>query len=220
MSAHQSELPVLYSFRRCPFAMRARLALVACGLKVEIREIVLRDKPAHMREISPKATVPVLWLPDGTVVDESLDVMRWAVRQADPMGLMNLQPRELELTQQWLAVLDGEFKHHLDRYKYPQRYEGVDPMEHRQAGVQILKQWGAALIDSDWLFGNSMRFVDLAILPFVRQFRIPEPQWFDSNPELAPVVVWLQRFLALPLFETAMQKFEPWKPGDPAVFFP
>lgn len=220
MSASHSDLPVLYSFRRCPFAMRARLALAACGLTVELREIVLRDKPAHMREISPKATVPVLWLHNGDVIDESLDVMRWAVAQADPMGLMDLDPQQLALTQQWLVLLDGEFKHHLDRYKYPQRYDNVNAIEHREAGVQILKRWGEALGDQAWLFGEKPRFADLAILPFVRQFRIPEPQWFDSNPDLVPVVGWLQRFLALPLFETVMQKFEPWQPDDTAIFFP
>jgi len=136
---HQLGLPVLYTFRRCPYAMRARLAIVAAGLKVEVRELVLRAKPAHMLEISPKGTVPVLWLPDGTVIDESLDVMHWAVGQNFPADWLVLNTEQQQQCDEWIALLDGEFKRNLDRYKYPHRYHvktdtdtyTCDPLEHR-----------------------------------------------------------------------------------------
>ena len=116
MSSHQLGLPVLYSFRRCPYAMRARLALVAAGVQVEIREILLRDKPQHLRDLSPKATVPVLWLTDGSVIDQSLDVMRWAIAQNQPIDWVRPKPAEVEQGEQWLQQLDGPFKQNLDRY--------------------------------------------------------------------------------------------------------
>lgn len=217
----QLNLPVLYSFRRCPFAMRARLALAAAGQAVEIREIVLRDKPAHLRELSPKATVPVLWLPDGTVIDQSLDIMRWAVAQQWPHTWLDCDARQREQGEAWLQMLDGPFKQALDRYKYPNRYEGCDPMAERTLGRSMLAVWDAHLQRGQhWLFGPQPSLYDCAILPFVRQFRIADEAWFDSGLQLPALQGWLARFLASPWFEQVMVKLDPWTPEGPPRQFP
>ncbi|MCR2747798.1 glutathione S-transferase [Limnobacter parvus] len=222
---HQLGLPVLYTFRRCPYAMRARLAIVAAGLKVEVRELVLRAKPAHMLEISPKGTVPVLWLRDGTVIDESLDVMQWAVNQSLPADWLVLNAEQQQQCDEWIALLDGEFKRNLDRYKYPHRYHTetytCDPLEHRAACEKILVQWNSVLEQQGpFLFGSQPSFADYAILPFVRQFRIADEVWFDTVPGYAALKLWLTAFLQSPLLEQAMVKFSPWQPGDAPFTFP
>ncbi|VWX33482.1 Glutathione S-transferase [Limnobacter sp. 130] len=222
---HQLGLPVLYTFRRCPYAMRARLAIVAAGLKVEVRELVLRAKPAHMLEISPKGTVPVLWLQDGTVIDESLDVMRWAVGQNFPVDWLVLNAQQQQQCDEWIALLDGEFKRNLDRYKYPHRYHTesstCDPLEHRAACEKILMQWNEVLMQQGpWLFGNKPSFADFAILPFVRQFRIADEAWFDAVPGYEALKQWLADFLQSDLLETAMVKYSPWQPADIPLTFP
>lgn len=204
--------------------MRARLAIVASGLKVHVREIVLRDKPEHMIELSPKGTVPVLLLPDGKVLEQSLEIMHWALGLSDPHGLSNLSAEETVLAGQLIVLLDGEFKQHLDRYKYPERYatkeSGFDRMYHRTAGVEILSQWNTFIESSGHLTGKRLTWVDLAVLPFVRQFRIPEPDWFDALPQVAALSKRLAEFVESDWFEAAMVKLNPWKPGDPNTIFP
>ena len=178
-----TDLPILYSFRRCPYAMRARMALVLCGQKVRLRELVLRDKPAEMLEVSPKGTVPVLILPDGRVIDESLDVMHWAVGQAGE-GAPIAPP-----TDDMLALItenDGPFKGHLDRYKYATRYEDVDEVEHREAGAVFVARLNEQLAMAGQLFGPEPGFADYAIFPFIRQFRVADPDWFDKQDWPAP----------------------------------
>lgn len=224
---HQLGLPVLYTFRRCPYAMRARLAIVAAGLKVEVRELVLRAKPAHMLEISPKGTVPVLWLQDGTVIDESLDVMRWAVGQNFPADWLVLNAEQQQQCDEWIALLDGEFKRNLDRYKYPHRYDiktdtdtyTCDPLEHRALCEKILVQWNSVLEQQrlnggTYLFGSQPSFADCAILPFLRQFRIADEAWFDAVPGYDALKQWLKAFLESPQLEQAMVKYSPWQLGD------
>lgn len=217
-------LPILYSFRRCPFAMRARLAIVASGQKVNVREIVLRDKPQQMLALSPKGTVPVLLLPDGKVLEQSLDIMQWALRLSDPHGLLNLSAEETVLAGQLIELLDVEFKQHLDRYKYPERYaakeDGFDRMFHRSAGVEILSRWSDSVESGGHLIGKRLTWVDLAVLPFVRQFRIPEPEWFDALPQLAALSQRLAEFVESAWFEAVMVKLHPWKAGDLDTVFP
>jgi len=225
LTGHLLGLPVLYSFRRCPYAMRARLAIVAAGVKVEVRELVLRAKPAHMLEISPKGTVPVLWLQDGTVIDESLDLMRWAVSQNFPSDWLALNEAQQQQCNEWIALLDGEFKRNLDRYKYPHRYhtetQACDPLEHRKVCVAILAQWNEVLeSNGPFLFGGKPGFADYAILPFVRQFRIADEAWFDSMPGCDALKAWLGVFLASNVLEQAMPKLKPWQPGDTPITFP
>lgn len=196
------ELPILYSFRRCPYAMRARMALIASGLDYEHREILLRDKPASMLAASPKGTVPVLVLADGIVVDESLEIMRWALDRSDPEDW--LAGAELAL----VAGYDGAFKHHLDRYKYAARYDD-DPLAHRAAAARMLSRLDARLADQDFLGGAARGFADIAVFPFVRQFSGVDPAWFASQ---APQNVqrWLAALIASELFERAMARQPLW----------
>jgi UPF0176 protein len=212
-------LPVLYSFRRCPYAIRARMALLAAGQAVELREVVLRDKPAHMLELSPKGTVPVLWLPDGTVIEESLDVMRWALSQADPQGWLPSAPDQLAAALALISRNDDELKFHLDRYKYASRYEGADAAAHREAACRFLGDLEAILLDAPFLSGARRGLTDAAILPFVRQLANVDRQWFDQAP-YPSLQAWLGRELAAAPFTGVMKKHRQWHPGDAGVRFP
>jgi glutathione S-transferase len=202
-------MDILYSFRRCPYAMRARMALLVSGARIEIREIVLRDKPAEMIAASPKATVPVLVLTDGRVIDESIDIMRWALGQHDREGWLAGDDAAL------IALFDDRFKHHLDRYKYADRH-GTDPGEHRLAGLGLLGALEARLADGGNLCGAGRSITDVAIFPFVRQFASVDRDWFDAQP-VPRVREWLAGHVASPLFEQAMVRLTPWVAGDVAV---
>ena len=208
-------LPILYSFRRCPFAMRARWALLEAGLSVHWREIELKHKPAEMLQCSAKGTVPVLVLTDGTVIDESEAVMRWALAQADPRGL--LQAGEASAL---IAENDGAFKHHLDRFKYTDRYPGESRDEHRDAGMRILAGWSQRLKEHAWLLGAAISLADAALWPFVRQWRLADPEGFEADGQLAPLREWLNRFLDDPSFERLMQRADPWSSGGLQPMFP
>lgn len=199
-------LPILYSFRRCPYAMRARMALFVSGAPFEIREVVLRNKPAAMLAASPKATVPVLHLADGTVIDESIDIMRRTLRHNDP--------------EQWLAgddagliaANDTIFKHHLDRYKYPERHAS-DALAHRAAGTEWLDKLERRLAQADFLTGQARGLTDIAIFPFVRQFAAVDADWFAALP-LPLVRAWLDQNLQSALFARAMVRLPAWQDGD------
>ena len=212
---HPSVLPILYSFRRCPFAMRARWALLEAGLIVHWREIELKHKPVEMLESSAKGTVPVLVLPNGTVIDESEAVMRWALAQADPRGLLRAADASALIAQN-----DGVFKRHLDRFKYTDRYPGESRDEHRDAGLRILADWSQRLEQNPWLLGPVISLADAALWPFVRQWRFADPDAFEANGQLAPLREWLQRFLDDPSFERLMQRADPWCSGGLQPLFP
>ena len=207
-----AERPVLYSFRRCPYAMRARMALLASGAVCEIREVVLRAKPAAMLALSPKATVPVLALPDGQVIAESLDIMRWALARHDPQHWLEGDADDL------IAANDGPFKHHLDRYKYPDRH-GSDPAVHRAAALALLEPLEARLAERANLTRDARALADIALFPFVRQFAQTDRAWFDAQP-LPRLQRWLARHIAAPLFDQAMIRLPAWQPGDPPTLFP
>lgn len=209
-------LPVLYSFRRCPYAMRARMGLWAAGIQYELREVLLRDKPQDMLELSPKGTVPVLHLPDGAVIDESLNVMRWALAQNDPRGWLAPENGTAEEMMAWVERCDSEFKHHLDRYKYATRYENCDPLEHRTAGETFLRDLDAQLHGLSYLFGDQPTMADIAIAPFVRQFGLTNWDWFYARP-YPNLHRWLNAFIDTPPFTAVMDKFDPWQPGDAAI---
>lgn len=204
-------LPILYSFRRCPYAMRARMALLISGQPVELRELLLRAKPDALLAASPKGTVPVLVLADGAVIDESLDVMRWALRCADPEAWLAGDDAAL------IAANDGPFKHHLDRYKYPARYD-VDPVPHRDAGLVMLQALEERLAGQAFLCGPRRTLTDIALVPFVRQFAATDPIWFDSQP-LTHVRHWRDAVLGSDLFARAMLRVPPWQPGDDRTVF-
>jgi len=215
LTTHPSVLPILYSFRRCPFAMRARWALLEAGLIVHWREIELKHKPVEMLESSAKGTVPVLVLPNGTVIDESEAVMRWALAQADPRGLLRAADASALIAQN-----DGVFKRHLDRFKYTDRYPGESRDEHRDAGLRILADWSQRLEQNPWLLGPVISLADAALWPFVRQWRFADPDAFEANGQLAPLREWLQRFLDDPSFERLMQRADPWCSGGLQPLFP
>lgn len=209
-------LPLLYTYRRCPYAMRARMALLQAGAAFEAFEIVLSDKPAGLLSLSPKGTVPVLRLPDGRVLEESWDIMRWALATADPQGAWSRaqSTENLEL----LRRNDGEFKHHLDRYKYPERYacEGMSRETAREHAAEALP----ALLETrlraqSWLGGDRPCATDLATFPFVRQFAAVEPAWFDGQAWPA-LHAWLRHWLESGLFSACMAKLPP----QQAVAFP
>lgn len=219
-------LPVLYSFRRCPYAMRARLALAVSDQPCELREIVLKNKAPEMLAASPKATVPVLVMPDGAVIDQSLDIMLWALRQHDPERWLAPQHGTLQAMQTLIAANDGSFKHHLDRYKYPNRYvqeqgggAGAFLAIHRASGAFWLMGLEVQLTQHAWLFGQSASWADMAVLPFVRQFAHTDPAWFEAQawPRLRG---WLTRWEASPLFQSVMQKYPPWSSEQAGVVFP
>lgn len=207
-----TDRPILYSFRRCPYAMRARLALIASRTVCEIREVKLSAKPAELIAASPKATVPVLVLPDGNVIDESIEIMRWALRGGDPEDWLAHEDVAL------IEANDGPFKHHLDRYKYPDRHAS-DPIEHRVACLAMLEDLEARMASTSNLCGNAMSITDAAILPFIRQFAATDRIWFDAQP-LPKVHEWLRRHIASPLFDQAMVRLEPWHPADAPIRFP
>jgi len=202
--------PILYSFRRCPYAMRARMSLLESGVEVELREVILRDRPEHMMKISPKGTVPVLLLPDGTVIEESLDIMLWSLDESWLVG----DWKDL------IDVNDGDFKHHLDRYKYNNRYENVlSSNEHRDHAVSILKTYDDRLSKQAYLSGDSISLADLALSPFVRQFANTDRAWFDQVP-LPHLLKWLEGILESSLFKSCMVKHNQWQEGKEPIYFP
>lgn len=202
-------VPVLYSFRRCPYAMRARMAVLVSGTAVVLREVALADKPVDMIAASPKATVPVLVLPDGRVIDQSIDIMRWALARHDPADWLGGEDHGL------IALFDGAFKHHLDRYKYPDRHD-ADPIAHRDAGYALLEPLEARLADHGNLCRDACALSDIAIMPFVRQFAAVDQGWFYCQP-LPRLQVWLGRHMGTALFEAAMLRVKPWVTGDAPV---
>ncbi len=204
--------PVLYSFRRCPYAMRARLALRSSTLAYEHREIALKDKPAHMLALSPKGTVPVLcWLDKGKVqvCDESLDIMLWALRQHDPEAWLPASPEDDTQTMTLIANNDGAFKSHLDRYKYPQRFGIQDGFSHRAQGAVWLEHLDHQLQQRPFLSGQQWGLADAAIAPFVRQFAHVQPEWF-ANQAWPSLIQWLHRFETSEAFAAVMQKQPLW----------
>ena len=215
----RTSLPVLYSFRRCPYAMRARLALAVSGQVCELREVVLRAKPAALLSASPKGTVPVLVLPKGAVIDQSLDIMRWALAQHDPEHWLTPEQGSLEATNALIAQCDGPFKSHLDRYKYPNRYDNTDAAAHRSAGAEYLAMLDHRLQSHTYLFGSRPCLADMAIAPFVRQFAHVDIEWFQGQPWPA-LQHWLHAFLDSPRFAQIMGKYSAWEPGSDGIRFP
>ncbi len=201
----------LFSFRRCPYAMRARLALASALQPVELREIVLRDKPAAFLKASPSATVPCL-VTSAQVIDESLDIMIWALRQSDPEHWLKMPDSGWD----WIARADGPFKQALDRTKYASRYPEEDATEQRQQAALFLSDLDQQI--DTWIF-DLASIADYAILPFVRQFAFIDKPWFDAQP-WPSLQAWLERFLTSSRLEAIMQKYPQWQDGDEAMLFP
>lgn len=206
-------LPIFYSFRRCPYAMRARMAVAISGVETELREVVLRDKPEEMIAVSPKATVPVIVLPDGAVIEESLDVMHWALGQNDPEDWLSGDNAAL------IAANDGPFKAALDRYKYPHRYDLESGEAHRDAAMDHLASLDAIFAKQPYLAGNTRGLADIALFPFVRQFAATDQAWLDAQA-LPNLQRWLKTHLESELFASIMHRYPQWKAGDPVTLFP
>lgn len=198
--------PILYSYRRCPYAMRARMALKYAGIEYEHREIELRNKPQSMLDISPKGTVPVL-LVGQLVLDQSLDIMRWAIAQSDSGRWGNVDD---EISRAWIEKNDGRFKVLLDQYKYPNRHPQLDPEVVLDEALQLmLLPMEKALQRSQYLLGSKMTLVDVAIFPFIRQFSMVDPERFDQLP-IPATKNWLAKHLESKLFNDVMQKNPVW----------
>lgn len=210
-----SQTQTLYSFRRCPYAMRARMALLLNGVTVEIREIVLKNKPQSMLDCSPKGTVPVLVLEDGTVIDESRDIMDFSLRNSNTTAFREASAPEITL----INTNDTVFKTHLDKYKYADRFPEFDQQDYRQQGEVFLQQLENMLNGQDFLFGDSVTYADIAIFPFIRQFAHVDKLWFDSAhyPNLKR---WLDGFLQSRAFMNVMKKIPCWQSGDESTYFP
>jgi glutathione S-transferase len=208
-------LPILYSFRRCPYAMRARMALAVAEVTVELREVSLKAKPAPMIAASPKGTVPVLILPDGRVIDESLDIVRWALGQNDPEGWLY----DEDAADPFIATNDGPFKHHLDRTKYPHRTPEADYEAHCAAALIMLEPLEAILAKSAYLNGAQRSIADIALFPFIRQFAAIEALDFQALP-FPQIQRWLAIFIVSPVFATVMARHPVWSSGQAPVLFP
>ena len=197
-----SSRPILYSFRRCPYAMRARMSIVRTNHICEHREVILRDRPEHMMQISPKGTVPVMLLANGEVIEESLEIMQY---------VLSWELSEIE--SQWVDRNDNEFKFHLDRYKYPNRYENVDSIEQRTLAKTYLDDL------DNFLQEEISDALNDALFPFVRQFANHDREWFDSQ-NWNNIHGWLSNNLASDEFMICMKKYPQWHEGDDIVEFP
>ena len=203
--------PILYSFRRCPYAMRARMALTISKIDYEIREIELKNKPAAMLQASPKGTVPVLVLPNGRVIDESLDIMHWALAQNDPEKWLPQNEATAQTTNDLIAINDGAFKFHLDRMKYANRYDNVEPAEHRDAAIELLMPLEARLSAHAHLIANAPTLADIATFPFVRQFAHADEEAFAAAP-IPRLQAWLKQWEGSSLLQSIMTKHTIWQP--------
>ena len=206
--------------------MRARLAIAASGVRCELREVALRSKPPELLAASPKATVPVLVSPSGKVIDQSLEIMLWALRQNDPEGWLAPEHATLDAMQALIAENDGGFKQHLDRYKYPNRNpqeHGGNEREfrqtHRVSAACWLMSLDTQLARNAWLMGKAASLADMAILPFVRQFAHIDAAWFAGQP-WPHLRAWLMRWESSELLQRAMEKYPPWRSGQISVVFP
>ena len=210
--------PILYSFKRCPYAMRARMALQLTNIKCEIREVRLNNKPKHMLEVSPKGTVPVLILNDRTI-EESMEVIDWALNQKN-LFEGNLKENQIKISNDLIERFDDKFKYHLDRYKYASRYRDVDEIHHRKKCEKILLEIEDFISDEEWFFGKKINKLDISILPFIRQFRIADADWFDNHKRLKKVKNYLHNFLASKILKDVMINYDVWKEESEISYFP
>ena len=213
----ESDLPVLYSFRRCPYAMRSRLALYVSGMVYEHREVVLKSKPAHLLALSPKGTVPVLWL-HGTagskVLEQSMDIMFWALHQNDPLDWLPASNAGKADAVALIAHNDGPFKQQLDRYKYPNRSGLKSGVADRDEAAVWLHTLDARLRAQPFLAGEHFGLADAAVAPFVRQYAHTDLTWFAAQPWTS-LSKWLADFEASELFAATMHKHAPWQASHP-----
>lgn len=207
-------LPILYSFRRCPYAVRARMTLLYASIDLELREVLLKAKPEKMLAISAKGTVPVLELPNAEVLDESYDIIRWALRQSDPQNWLSADLGSA--ISDLIERNDGQFKTDLDHYKYWERFPAESQGEYRLRGEQFLAELEVLLSRQSYLLAERITLADIALFPFVRQFAFVDKDWFDQSP-YPKLRAWLEQLLNSKLFLAAMKKSPPWQDGDSPI---
>tara|TARA_B100000513_G_scaffold117544_1_gene51635 strand:+ start:17 stop:679 length:663 start_codon:yes stop_codon:yes gene_type:complete len=212
------EYPILYSFIRCPYAMRARMALKLTSIKCEIREVRLNNKPKQMIDISPKGTVPVLDL-EKEVIDESNDIIEWALSSNNIFD-GNIDYDQINLTNNLIELFDSKFKYNLDRYKYATRYENIDKDKHKKECLEILIDLENLISNEGWILGSKINKLDISILPFIRQFRIADIDWFDKQNKIKGIQKILFNFLDSSLFKEVMHKYDVWEENAKPQFFP
>jgi glutathione S-transferase len=212
-------LPALFSFRRCPYAMRARMAIGVARYKCSVREVNLAQKPAQLLDLSPKATVPVLVLSEDQIIDESLDIMTYVLTQHDPEGwLTAFSDRDRAL----ISIFDTDFKGALDAYKYPNRQRNAQQVSiglPREKALSLLGLLEERLASQPFLSAQHFTFADAAIFPFVRQFAGVDHDWFARQP-IPNIQRWLSIILAMPLFAAIMVKIPVWTPDSEPFLFP
>ena len=212
------EYPILYSFIRCPYAMRARMALKLTNTKCEIREVRLNNKPKQMIDKSPKGTVPVLVL-QKKVIDESNDIIEWALSSNNIFD-GNIDNDQIDLTNNLIELFDSKFKYNLDRYKYATRYENIDKDKHKMECLDILINLENVISNKEWILGSKINKLDISILPFIRQFRIADIEWFDKQNKIKGIQKILFNFLDSNLFKEVMYKYDVWEENAEPQFFP
>ena len=212
------EYPILYSFIRCPYAMRARMALKLTNTKCEIREVRLNNKPKQMIDKSPKGTVPVLVL-EKEVIDESNDIIEWALCSNNIFD-GNIDHHQIDLTKNLIEIFDSKFKYNLDRYKYATRYENINKDKHKKECLEILINLENLISNEGWILGNKINKLDISILPFIRQFRIADIEWFDKQNKIKGIQKILFNFLDSSLFKDVMYKYDVWEENAEPQFFP
>ena len=198
--------------------MRARIAIKLCSLECEIREINLKLKNKEFLELSPKGTVPILVLPDNKIIEESMDIIHWAISNNDSYNLklknLEIYNKDMDL----ISIFDNEFKYHLDRYKYNSRYKGINKEEHKYKARDLLVNLNNSLKEKQWLNGENISISDISILPFIRQYRIADIKWFDEKLELPNINRWLDKFLNSKIFNNVMKKYKIWETTDQKIF--
>lgn len=211
--------PILYSFRRCPYAMRARLALEAGEIDVELREIIFRDKAPEFLATSPKGTVPVLVSSNHLLLGESLDIIRWAMETSKAGELLQPDAGGIDKAIALIERMDADFKPHLDKYKYASRYEDVDGIGSRSEGSKFIEELEGMLAGQPYLYGHKRSVADIGVAPFVRQFAHVDQDWFYGQ-DWKNVITWLDAFKASPEFLRIMKKYPKWFAGDDVIIFP
>ena len=212
------EYPILYSFIRCPYAMRARMALNLTNTKCEIREVRLNNKPKQMIDKSPKGAVPVLVL-EKEVIDESNDIIEWALSSNNIFD-GNIDHDQIDLTNNLIELFDSKFKYNLDRYKYATRYENINKDKHKKECLEILINLENLISNEGWILGSKINKLDISILPFIRQFRIADIEWFDKQNKIKGIQKILFNFLDSNLFKEVMYKYDVWEENAEPQFFP
>ncbi len=228
---------ILYSFRRCPYAIRARWAILNCGITVILREVSLKNKPVELTNISPKSTVPVLITSDGRVIDESIKIIEWAINNKNKSFKGNLlKSKENKIIDQLISQNDNTFKYHLDRYKYPNRFDNMDVREHHQQAMdvrehhqqayEILIGWDNLIkksinkYNAIWIGGANETIADWSLWPFVRQYRLIDKERFDKDKYLTNLKKWINYYLNHHLYESLMRKYSFWSKTSEVIFFP